>query len=93
MQQQYFIDQRPLKHARDRLTSLLNTLEIERIDEYTSLNVIADFSTLIATYFEGFSLILEPYPEEYSRVIGYSGIDPLLQFYCLDASIAMKPIF
>ena len=93
MQQQYYIDQRPLKHARDRLTSLLNTLEIERVDEYTSLNVIADFSTLIATYYDGFSLILEPHPEENRGVAGLGYTDPLLQFYCLDASIATKPIF
>ena len=97
MQQTYYIDQRPLKHARDRLTSLLNTLEIERIDEYTSLNVIADFSTLLATYYDGFSIILEPHPEENRYVAGLGagdrGKDPLLQFYCLDASIATKPIF
>lgn len=75
---------------------MLNTLEIERLDEFSSLNVIADFSTLIATYFEGFSLILEPFPEEQSRVLAGSlktRSDPLLQFYCLDASIATKPIF
>ena len=80
-----------MKHARDRLTSLLNTLEIDRIDEFSSLNVIADFATLLATYYEGFSLILEPHPEE--RVGGGFYTDPLLQFYCLDASIATKPLF
>lgn len=38
-----------MKHARDRLTSLLNTLEIDKLDEYQHLNIIADFATLIAT--------------------------------------------
>ena len=49
---------------RDRLTSLMNTLEIEKIDSFNSLGVIADFATLLATYYDGFSLIIEPYPEE-----------------------------
>ena len=76
MMEQYYIDQRTLKHSRDRLTSLLNTLEVDKLDEFSSLNVIADFSTLIATYYEGFSLILEPHPEE--RVGGGKYMDPLL---------------
>lgn len=88
MQTNYFIDQRPLKHCKDRLASLLNTLEVENIEEYTSLNLVADFATLIATYFNGFSMIIEPYPVERSMTI-----DPILQLYCLDASIATKPLF
>jgi len=55
------------------------------------LNIIADFATFIATYYEGFSLILEPYHEDNKGSTGHK--NPLLQFYCLDASIAMKPIF
>jgi DNA excision repair protein ERCC-2 len=65
----------------------MNTLEVVRIDEFSSINIIADFATLIATYYKGFTLIIEPYPED--NLI----YDPLLQFYCLDASIATKPIF
>lgn len=73
MQMQHFIEQRPLKHCKERLASLLNTLEIENIEEYMSLNLVADFATLIATYFNGFSMIIEPYPEEKSMTA-----DPLL---------------
>ena len=50
--------------------------------------MVADFCTLIATYYEGFTLILEPFRED-----NKSTREPLLQLYCLDASIAMKPIF
>ena len=57
-----------MKHARDRLTSLLNTLEVDKINDYQSLNIIADFATLIATQFEGFSMILEPYPEDLEKI-------------------------
>lgn len=66
---------------------MLNTLEISDLDSYASINIIADFATLISTYYKGFTLIIEPYPED--NLI----YDPLLQFYCLDASIATKPIF
>ena len=88
MQKEHYIDQRPMKACKERLASLLNTLEIENIVEYSSLNLIADFSTLIATYYNGFSMIIEPFPEENIHTP-----DPLLQLYCLDASIATKPIF
>lgn len=64
LQAKGFIDQRSLKFAHDRLQSLLNTLEIGNIDEFSPLNIIADFATLISTYYKGFSIIVEPYPED-----------------------------
>lgn len=65
----------------------MNTLEIPNIDEYRSINLVADFATLLSTYFSGFTVIIEPYPED--NLI----YDPLMQFYCLDASLATKPLF
>ena len=82
LQDEFFIDQRSLKFAHDRLQSLMNTLEISNIDEYRALSVVADFSTLLSTYFKGFTVIIEPYPDD--NII----YDPLMQFYCLDASLA-----
>jgi DNA excision repair protein ERCC-2 len=75
--------------AKTRLNSLLTTLEVDNLDEFRSLSLVADFSTLMATYFEGFSLIIEPFPEDNKATVP----DPMLQFYCLDASIATKPLF
>ena len=43
---------------------LLNTLEIVNIDEFGSLNLVANLATLVATYFKGFVVIIEPYPED-----------------------------
>jgi DNA excision repair protein ERCC-2 len=83
----YFIEQKSLKFAHDRLTSLLNTLEIVNLEEYRSLGLVADFATLLSTYFKGFTVIIEPYPED--NLI----YDPLMQFYCLDASLATRPLF
>jgi len=67
---------------------LLNTLEILNLDEFAPISTIADFATLISTYYKGFTCILEPYPEDM-----HGPPDPLLQFSCLDASIATKPLF
>merc|ERR1719223_2362936 len=42
--------------------------------------------TLLGTYAQGFTVIVEPYPEA-------EGIyDPMLLLSCLDASLAMRPL-
>jgi len=46
------------------------------------------FATLVATYEEGLLLILEPFESETATVP-----NPILHFTCLDASIAIKPVF
>uniref|UniRef100_A0A8C9GPI1 General transcription and DNA repair factor IIH helicase subunit XPD n=1 Tax=Piliocolobus tephrosceles TaxID=591936 RepID=A0A8C9GPI1_9PRIM len=72
------------RYCFDRLKMLLNTLHVINIDEYACLNVVCNFCTLLGSYVKGFILICEPYPEA-------TGIyDPVLQFACLDSSIAMK---
>jgi DNA excision repair protein ERCC-2 len=76
-----------LLFAHDRLNSLLNTLEIVDVDDFASLKVIVDFGAMIASYEDGFSVIIDPYPED--DLI----LDPVLIFYCMDASIAVKPLF
>jgi DNA excision repair protein ERCC-2 len=60
----YFIDQKSLKFAHDRLQSLLNTLEITNMDDYRAITLVADFATLLSTYFKGFTVIIEPYPDD-----------------------------
>lgn len=57
------------------------------MDEYRAINLVADFATLLSTYFKGFTVIIDPYPDD--NIIP----DPLMQFYCLDASLATKPLF
>ncbi|KEG01958.1 DNA excision repair protein ERCC-2 [Plasmodium vinckei vinckei] len=74
------------KYSFDRLKSLLNALQVVDTDDYSSLNVVCNFCTLIGNYFKGFIIICEPYPEA-------TGIyDPVIQFACLDSSIAMKSV-
>lgn len=83
-----FIEKKPLQFCSERLTSLVRTLELTNIDDYQSLQEVATFATLVATYETGFLLILEPYESDTATVP-----NPILHFTCLDASIAIKPVF
>lgn len=82
------IDQKMLKFCYDRLHSLLVTLEITDTDEFLHIQTVCDFATLIGTYNHGFSIIIEPFDERMPNVP-----DPILQLSCLDASLAIKPVF
>ncbi|ORY25857.1 hypothetical protein BCR39DRAFT_279272 [Naematelia encephala] len=83
-----FIEKRPLKFAAERLTSLVRTLELTNIDEHYSLQKVAGFGTLVASYESGFLLILEPYETEHATVP-----NPIFHFTCLDPSLAIQPVF
>ncbi|TFK29934.1 transcription factor TFIIH complex subunit Rad15 [Coprinopsis marcescibilis] len=83
-----YIERRPLRFCADRLQSLVRTLELGRLDEYASLQKVASFATLVATYEKGFILILEPYETDNATVP-----NPVFHFACLDPSLAIKPVF
>ncbi|CCE79536.1 Piso0_001608 [Millerozyma farinosa CBS 7064] len=83
-----FIDRKPLRFCSERLSLLVRTLELTEIEDFTALKDIATFATLVSTYETGFQLILEPFETE-----GSSVPNPILHFTCLDASIAIKPVF
>ncbi|GAA96772.1 uncharacterized protein L969DRAFT_97120 [Mixia osmundae IAM 14324] len=83
-----FIEKKPLRFCAERLTSLVRTLELTRIDEFSALSKVASFATLVATYDKGFLLILEPFETENATVP-----NPIFHLCCLDASLAIKPVF
>ncbi|THX31269.1 DNA repair helicase RAD3 [Aureobasidium pullulans] len=83
-----FIERKPLRFCAERLTSLVRTLELTNIEDYQPLQEVASFATLVATYDTGFLLILEPYESETATVP-----NPILHLTCLDAAIAIKPVF
>ncbi|SGY17434.1 BQ5605_C015g07784 [Microbotryum silenes-dioicae] len=83
-----FIEKKPLKFCAERLSSLVRTLELTRIDEFSPLQKVAAFATLVATYDKGFRLILEPFETENATVP-----NPVLHLVCLDASLAIAPVF
>ncbi|KAK9450688.1 uncharacterized protein V1518DRAFT_411444 [Limtongia smithiae] len=83
-----FIERKPLRFCSERLTSLVRTLELTQVDDFLALKEIAMFATLVSTYEQGFRLILEPFESDTATVP-----NPILHFTCLDASIAIKPVF
>jgi DNA excision repair protein ERCC-2 len=83
-----FIERKPLRFCAERLTSLVRTLELTNIEDYQPLQEVATFATLVATYDTGFLLILEPFESDTATVP-----NPILHFTCLDAAIAIKPVF
>jgi DNA excision repair protein ERCC-2 len=83
-----FIERKPLRFCAERLTSLVRTLELSNIEDYQPLQEVASFATLLATYDTGFLLILEPFETETATVP-----NPVLHLTCLDAAIAIKPVF
>ena len=82
------IERKPLRFASERLASLLKTLELTELDEFGALQRIANLGTISATYLQGFLLILEPFDEQAPHVS-----NPVFHLCCLDATIAMKPVF
>lgn len=82
------IDAKTLRFCYDRLVSLMKTLEVTATDDYMPVHLVADFATLVATYTRGFAVITEPYDDRLPSVP-----DPVIQLSCLDASLAMRPIF
>lgn len=83
-----FIERKPLRFCAERLTSLVRTLELTNIEDFQPLQEVATFATLVATYETGFLLILEPFESANATVP-----NPVLHFTCLDAAIAIKPVF
>mmetsp|Transcript_25104 Transcript_25104/g.64132 ORF Transcript_25104/g.64132 Transcript_25104/m.64132 type:complete len:817 (-) Transcript_25104:40-2490(-) len=86
MEEEAQVDSRTLKFCYDRLRSLLNTLEVVNVDEFGPITRVADFCTLLGHYVKGFIAIVDPYPEAHGIY------DPVFDFSCLDAAIAMRPV-
>ncbi|GFR75762.1 TFIIH basal transcription factor complex helicase XPD subunit-like [Elysia marginata] len=82
------IDRKPLRFCSERLSSLLRTLELADTKDYSALSLVAGFATLISTYTKGFCLIIEPFDDRTPSIS-----NPIMNFSCLDATIAVKPIF
>jgi DNA excision repair protein ERCC-2 len=85
------LEAKPLKFCFSRLSSLLRTLQVSNLVEFNALTDVADFATLLSTYAEGvakFAIIMEP---NGSSIPG--AVDPVIQLACLDASLAIAPLF
>ncbi|XP_015254870.1 PREDICTED: TFIIH basal transcription factor complex helicase XPD subunit [Cyprinodon variegatus] len=72
----------------ERLQSLLRTLEIADIADFSAVTLISNFATLVSTYSQGFTIIIEPFEDRTPTIA-----NPVLHFSCMDPSIAIKPVF
>jgi DNA excision repair protein ERCC-2 len=88
------IDRKPLRFCYERLRSLLKSLELTELQNYTSIILLANFATIVSTYLQGFTIIIE-IPDDYKQVnsAGNQNVSPVLYFACMDASIAIRPVF
>ena len=82
------IERKPLRFCAERLRSLIRTLEVNDITDFTPLTLLCNFATLVSTYTKGFTLLIEPFDDRTPTIS-----NPILHFSCLDASIAIKPVF
>ncbi|KAM6389888.1 LOW QUALITY PROTEIN: general transcription and DNA repair factor IIH helicase subunit XPD, partial [Rhynochetos jubatus] len=83
------IERKPLRFCSERLRSLLRTLEVPDVAAFSPLTLVADFATLVSTYARvRFTIIIEPFDDRTPTIP-----NPVLHFSCMDASIAIKPIF
>ncbi|KAM6289173.1 LOW QUALITY PROTEIN: general transcription and DNA repair factor IIH helicase subunit XPD, partial [Aegotheles albertisi] len=85
---QVCIDRKPLRFCSERLHSLLRTLEVPDVGDFAPITLVATFGTLVSTYSKGFTIIMEPFDERTPSIS-----NPVLHFCCLDASIAIRPVF
>ncbi|XP_063177665.1 general transcription and DNA repair factor IIH helicase subunit XPD [Chroicocephalus ridibundus] len=82
------IERKPLRFCAERLHSLLRTLEITDVADFSAITLVANFATLVSTYAKGFTIIIEPFDDRTPTIP-----NPVLHFSCMDASIAIKPVF
>ncbi|GAB6021689.1 General transcription and DNA repair factor IIH helicase subunit XPD [Chamberlinius hualienensis] len=87
--QKVCIERKPLRFCTERLGSLIRTLEIADLSDFSSLTLLANFATLVSTYTKGFAIIVEPFDDKSTSTIS----NPIFHFSCMDASITIKPIF
>ena len=63
------------RFAAERLSSLIRTLEIADLTDFSPLIVVSHFATLVSTYTKGFTIIIEPFEDKTPNVI-----NPILYF-------------
>ncbi|VEN48606.1 unnamed protein product [Callosobruchus maculatus] len=88
VQSKVCIERKPLRFCAERLASLLRTLEISDLTDFSPIILITHLATLVSTYTKGFTIIVEPFDDKTPTVS-----NPILHFCCLDSSIAIKPVF
>ncbi|NWI08049.1 ERCC2 helicase, partial [Crypturellus soui] len=73
------IERKPLRFCAERLRSLLRTLEIADVADFSAVTLVANFATLVSTYAKGFTIIIEPFDDRTPTIA-----NPVLHFRCGD---------
>uniref|UniRef100_A0A3Q4AQA2 General transcription and DNA repair factor IIH helicase subunit XPD n=1 Tax=Mola mola TaxID=94237 RepID=A0A3Q4AQA2_MOLML len=76
-----------LRFCAERLQSLLRTLEIADITDFSAVTLISNFATLVSTYSQGFTIIIDDCSDLRFFVFLFVPLS------CMDPSIAIKPVF
>jgi DNA excision repair protein ERCC-2 len=74
----------------ERLQSLIRTLELSRLDEHSSLQKVASFATLVATYEKGIN------SQSFSSTLTYQhlpGFLLILEPFETDSATVPNPVF
>lgn len=75
VQQKVCIERKPLRFCAERLASLLRTLEISDLTDFSPIVLITHLATLVSTYTRGFTIIVEPFDDKTPTVS-----NPILHF-------------
>lgn len=75
VQQKVCIERKPLRFCAERLASLLRTLEIADLTDFSPIILITHLATLVSTYTKGFTIIVEPFDDKTPTVS-----NPILHF-------------
>lgn len=75
VQQKVCIERKPLRFCAERLASLLRTLEISDVTNFSPIILITHLATLVSTYTRGFTIIVEPFDDKTPTVS-----NPILHF-------------
>lgn len=75
VQSKVCIERKPLRFCAQRLASLLRTLEIADMTDFSPLITITHLATLVSTYTKGFTIIVEPFDDKTPTVA-----NPILHF-------------
>lgn len=86
LKEETHIDEQALTHSLPRLQSLIHTLNFQKIETLTPLQMLLQFGQTLSQNKTGFKIIFEPFYDTGKT------ISPLLQLTCLDASLALKPL-
>ncbi|KAK2510686.1 Ercc2, partial [Columba guinea] len=65
----------PARFCSERLHSLLRTLEVTDVADFSPITLVANFATLVSTYAKGFTIIIEPFDDRTPTIA-----NPVLHF-------------